>query len=164
MGVDIHMHIVSKDGESKYEDIFDGRNTRWFDNISHNVIDEVYDSFPCKYGLPELVPEAIKHDFEHREEGYYDFFYVNVEKFMMWFLHKRPDLDAGWVRTYDKWLYEKKDIIPELTRYLEKEDNLNDYHFIEVIDPYESSRWLYEFITSHDDLHPEDNIVYYFDC
>lgn len=164
MGVDIHMHIVSKDGNCKYEDIFDGRNGRWFDNISHNVEDEVYDDFPNKYGLPENTPENIRYDFEHREEGFYDFFYVKVEEFMKWFLYKRPDIDAGWVCTYDRWLYEKKGIIPNLVRYLDKESNPNDYHFIEVEDPYDCSGWLYQFITGHGDIHPEDNIVYYFDC
>lgn len=164
MGVDISMHIVSKDGELKYQDIFDGRDTRWFDNISHNVTDDIYESFPSKYGLPENSPEIVRHAFEHREEGFYDFFYVSVEEFMKWFLYKRPDIDAGWVCTYDKWLYEKKGVIPELAHYLDKELNPNDYHFIEVEGSYEGSRWVYEFITNHNDIHPEDNIVYYFDC
>ena len=165
MGVDIHMHIVGKNGEHKYEDIFDGRNSHWFDNICHNVIDEAYSNFPHEAGLPECVPETIEHDFEHREEGYYDFYYVNVEKFMKWYLQMRPDIDAGWVSTYDMWLYQSKGIIPnDLNHWLDKECNPNDYHFIEVEDPYECSRWLHEFITSHEDIHPEDNIVYYFDC
>lgn len=164
MGVDIHMNIITKDGGFRYSDIYDGRNSEWFDNISHKVINESYRNFPHEYGLPELIPEDIKHDYEHREEGYYDFYYVKVEDFIKWYITMRPDLDAGWVSTYDQWLYQRKGIVPEVMHWLDKEYNPNDYHFIEVENPWESSSWLHEFVTSHEDIRPDDYIVYYFDC
>ena len=48
MGVDITMHIVRGKNEIIYENIFDGRNSEWFDNISGRGTD-IYDEFPAKY-------------------------------------------------------------------------------------------------------------------
>ena len=85
-------------------------------------------------------------------------------KFLDWFEHTRPDIDAGWVSTYDKWLYETKGIVPDLSHYLEEDANPYDYHFIEVVNPWDSSAWLYNFIKNQSNAAPEDYIVYYFDC
>lgn len=166
MGVDIHMHIISKEGKIKFKDIFDGRNSDWFNNISggdyHN---EFYQSFPVRYGIPEAVPDSIKEDFDNKDEYcYYDFRHVNVGEFLEWFEEARPDIDAGWVCTYDKWLYENKKIVPELDRWLDEDANPYDYHFIEVENPWDCSRWLFEFIGEREDITVDDFIVYYFDC
>ena len=162
MGVDIHMSIISKDGESRCENIFDGRDTEWFDNISGNYCSEFYQNFPLRNGLPDTIPEIIKKDQESGD--FYNFFHVNVGEFLEWFLATRPDVDAGWVCTYDKWLYEKKNIIPELAHWLDEEDNPYDFHFIEIENPWDTTRWLYEFITERKDITSDDYIVYYFDC
>lgn len=166
MGVDIHMSIISKRGEYKYHDIFDGRDTEWFDNITGNYYNEAYQHFPIMNSLPEIVPDKIKENFEKAADyGYYNFFHVNIGEFIEWFMEARPDIDAGWLSTYEKWLYEKKHIIPQtLPHELDEECNPYDYNFVEVENIYEGSRWLYEFITEHSDITAEDFIVYYFDC
>lgn len=163
MGVDIHMSIVGQNGEFKHHDIFDGRNSEWFDNITHSYHTSFYQNFPRMCDIPEKVPDEIKED--HEDGGYYDFFHVRVGEFMDWFEETRPDIDVGWVCTYDQWLYQKKGIVPELSHFLDEDDNPYDYHFIEVENPWDCSRWLYEFlIANKETVNPEDFIVYYFDC
>lgn len=164
MGVDIHMSIISKNGESKFKEIFDGRDYEWFDNISGNYHTEFYQNFPLMNGIPEKVPDNIREDFAS-EGVFYDFFHVNVGEFLSWFEEARPDIDAGWVSTYDKWLYEKKNIVPELFHWLDEDNNPYDYQFIEIENPWECSKWLYDFIIKHKkEIGPNDFIVYYFDC
>jgi hypothetical protein len=168
MGVDIHMHIISKEGKMKIENIFDGRDSEWFDNISGgDYHSEFYQNFPVRYGIPEAAPDSIKKDFDNKDEYcYYDFRYVNVGEFMDWFEETRPDIDAGWISTYDKWLYEKKKIVPrDLPHWLDEDCNPYDYHFIEVENPWDCSKWLYEYIDDRKtSIDPNDFIVYYFDC
>lgn len=164
MGVDIHMNIVTKDGKYRCEDIFDGRNSEWFDNLCENYHSEFYQNFPRRHGIPEAVPESIGKDFTDEDSCYYDFYHINVGEFLEWFEEARPDIDAGWVSTYDKWLYEKKKIIPEISHWLDEDANPYDYHFIEVENPWDCSKWLYEFINERKDISPDDFIVYYFDC
>ena len=165
MGVDIHMSIISKEGEYRAKEIYDGRDTEWFDNISGDYRSEFYEHFPMCRGIPEHVPDEIRRDYNDNSNfSYYDFCYVNVGEFLDWFEHTRPDIDAGWVSTYDKWLYETKGIVPDLLHYLEEDANPYDYHFIEVVNPWDSSAWLYNFIKNQSNATPEDYIVYYFDC
>ena len=164
MGVDIHMSIISKEGEYKFKDIFDGRDSEWFDNISGDYGSDFYQNFPVCNGLPEKVPDEIRKDFTDKESFYYDFHYVNVGEFLEWFIEVRPDIDAGWVSTYDQWLYEKKKVIPELNHSLGEEDNPYDFHFIEIENPWDSSKWLYDYILERKDITVDDFIVYYFDC
>lgn len=165
MAVDIHMNIISKEGEYKYNDLFDGqRDSEWFDNLcSKYHSNSLYDSFPRRYGIPDAVPEGIKKDLD--EGSYYDFFHVKVGEFLEWFSNMRPDIDAGWVSTYEMWLYQAKGIIPEeIPHELDEDLNALDYHFIEIENPYDSTKELFNFIVEHKDIDPEDYIVYYFDC
>ena len=161
MGVDIHLSIISKDGEYRCNDIYDGRDGEWFDNLCGNYSNESYQNFPRRHGIPMVAPEDLK---KAEEEGsYYNFYHVNVGEFLEWFVEARPDVDAGWVSTYDKWLYERKKVVPELNRFLGEEDNPYDFHFIEVENPWDSSRWLYEYILEREDITVDDFIVYFFD-
>lgn len=166
MGVDIHLGIATRDGKYKFEEIFDGRNYEWFDNISGGcrATGGEYEDFPRHFGIPENAPVSLSKAFN--EEGcYYDFNYVKVADFYTWFAKARPDIDAGWVSTYDKWLYEKKGIIPEVDHYLSEEKNPNDYHFIEIVNKWDCSKWLLDFLVEHGEtISPDDYIVYYFDC
>ena len=166
MGVDIHMHIISKDGTVKYEDIFDGRDYDWFANLTGHCTDDSYRHFPYRVGIPENVPANIKEYYDCGMRGcYYDFCYVNVGDFYDWYETARPDIRAGWLTTYERWLYTRKNIVPEeLPRELDPEWNANDYHFTEVEFPYEPSRWLIEFFDNHLDIGIDDYVVYYFDC
>jgi hypothetical protein len=168
MGVDIHMGIASRDGKYIYDEIFDGRNSEWFGNISGDVrgmTGEVYQNFPRNSGIPDKAPEELVKVYNEERDTFYGFNYVKVADFLTWFSKARPDVDAGWVTTYDKWLYEKKGVEPEIKHYLSDEDNINDFHFIEVEDKWDCSKWLYDFLAEHgESINVEDYIVYYFDC
>lgn len=161
MGVDIHMHILDKDGKILDKEIFDGRNSEWFNNLQGNGWDDEYDHFPAYCGLPEVCPKEIS-QFEG-EIGYYGFNFMTVGEFNRWFIKYRPDLKAGWVSTYDKWRIEKKHYIPEdLPQYLSSEDNKDDMHFVEYVNTFDCSRWLYQYIKEKN-FSGDDYIVYYFD-
>lgn len=164
MGVDIHMYIVAKNGKMKFDNIFEGRNREWFDALQNQSCDVVYDSCPIHRGLPECVPSKITDAQNH--DIYYGFHYMNVSEFKTWFAEKRPDIDAGWCNTYDKWLYETKKIQPEvLYRELSEDANPNDWHFIEVWNPYDCNCWLFNYLEDYASyITDSDNIVYYFDC
>ena len=168
MGMDIHMHIVKND-EVIAKNIFDGRNSEWFNNLKGDGNDDEYDHFPSYGGIPDNCPEFIKTiydgDCNNDEEyfGYFGFYYVNAGDYIKWFEKYRPDTDAGWVTTYEKWAWEKKGIKPEyLAKYLNKDANINDMHFIEVVNPWDCGRWLYNYIKDH--KIPDDAcVIYYFD-
>ena len=162
MAVDIHLSIISKDGEYRCNEIYDGRDHEWFDNLTVNYGNEFYQNFPRRHGIPLVAPEDLKK--QESEGDCYGFYHVNVGEFLEWFVEVRPDIDAGWVSTYDKWLYERKGIVPQLNCFLGEEDNPYDFHFIEVENPWDSSKWLYEFIQEREDITVDDFIVYCFDC
>jgi hypothetical protein len=162
MGVDLHMSIF-KNKECIAEDIFKGRNSTWFNNIMGKGNDEIYDSFPLKYGdSNETSEEWVR---LHKDPGsYFGHHYINVKEFKDWFLKYRPDEDAGWVTTYEKWAYENKGIEPEyLKKELCKDDVIEDMHFIVVTNKYDCSAWLYCYLEDNDI--PDDAVVQYcFDC
>ena len=164
MGIDIHMSIV-RNGKESIPNIFDGRNSDWFRNLCGDGWDEEYDHLPSHYGIPDECPEKIKEDFDRpARDGYYGFYYIIVKDFKEWFEDYRPDLQAGWASTYDKWRIENKHYIPEngLPHYLDKEDNKDDMHFIEYANIYDCSRWLYQFLCDRN-VPGDAYIVYYFD-
>lgn len=164
MGMDIHMHIV-KNGKVLAENIFEGRNSQWFANISCRSGDDDYNNFPNKVGLSPQAPEKFKDCYTNRNEyGFFDFYYVNVKDFIKWFDASRPDIDAGWITTYDKWKWEKKGIYPdEIHHYLDEDDNVNDMHFVEVSDKYDCSREIFHIVLPMVDDGDAD-ITYWFDC
>ena len=104
MGRDIYMHIV-ENGCVLKRDIFEGRCSDWFDNLSNNGWDHSYDHLPVEYGISPESSEELKKEY-NTEEGYYDFRYIKVSDFLNWFEKYRPDIEAGWVTTYEKWLIE----------------------------------------------------------
>ena len=161
MGRDIHLNII-KNGSYLGINIFKGRNQEWFNNLLGDSYDEVYGEFPRNSGIPSNAP--IDYEIKYNKDNFcYGFYYVHVGDFKQWYLKYRPDLDAGWVSTYDKWRYENKGILPsEVSHYLDKDDNINDMHFIEFVNEYDCSKWLYEYIYDH--VIPDDaDIVYCFD-
>ena len=164
MGVDIHMNIV-KDNKILFPNIFEGRNSDWFNNLQGSGWDYEYDHLPEYTGIPDKCPEEIKDDFKKPAgAGYYGFHYMIVKEFKRWYEKYRPDLKAGWANTYNKWRIEKKHYVPEcgLPQYLSEEDNKEDMHFVEYVDYYECSRWLYKYLKEKDV--PDDAYIsYYFD-
>lgn len=162
MGKDIHMFIV-KDNEILAKEIFDGRNSEWFCNMAvNNCGDDCYEYLPVKYSWKDNVPEELSKKY-NQENDYFDFRSVKVEDFKDWFYKYRPDIDAGWVTTYDKWRIEKKGYVPwDIKHYLDEDDDLRDMHFIEVSNPYDCSNWLCNYLV--DNKVPNDaDIIYCFD-
>ena len=159
MGMDIHMALV-KNNEYVKEDIFDGRNSDWFNNMAGNGWDDVYDKLPMNYGLSEQTPAEYE---EKYKDWCFNYRYINVKDFKEWFQKYRPDIDAGWVSTYDKWRIEKKGYIPEdIFHYLPEDANLADMHFIEVINQYDCSAWLFTYLVDNN-IDDDVDIVYCFD-
>lgn len=164
MGVDIHMHIV-KNKEIVKESIFEGRNSEWFMNLQGNGNDDAYDHFPFKsYNVSEQAPdELIK---ESHDEWYYGHRTVKVVDYMNWFKKYRPDRHAGWVTTYDMWRIENKGFVPNDMDYkfqLDKDDIIEDWHFVEWTDHYDCAAWLYNFLVDNK-IDVDAEITYWFDC
>ena len=161
MGMDIHMNLV-KDSEYLKRDIFDGRDPEWFLNLCQRGWQDEYNKLNINFGLCPQSPKEINQE-ELIKKGYFDFCYINVKDFKEWFVEYRPDRDAGWVTTYDKWRIENKNYIPEyIDHYLSKEDNINDMHFITITNPYDSSAWLYHYLIKNE-IPDEADITYWFD-
>lgn len=161
MGVDIHLHII-KDQKVIAQDIFDGRNSEWFDNLQGRGNDSGYDRLPTEYGFPDEAPNFIKED--AKKGGYYGFHYIIAGEFCEWFNKYHPDLQAGWISTFDKWQLERKKIIPEEFYYILPNDaNDKDMIFCEWQNEYDCSLWLYNYLLEHE-VYADAVIVYYFDC
>lgn len=153
---------IFKNKECIAEDIFDGRNTTWFNNMMGRGNDEVYDSLPLGYGISDETSEEWAR--LHEDPcSYFERHYINVKDFKDWFEDKRPDIDAGWVTRYEAWAYKHKGIVPELHRKLWENDIIEDMEFIEVTNPYDCSAWLYDYLK--DNNIPDDACIQYcFDC
>lgn len=163
MGVDIHTFIVNKDdGSIIKKDLYEGRNSEWFQDLQGRGYKFEYDELPTYIGIPEVITDGeIKEDYD--TDFLFGFNYITIKDFCDWFVKYRPDKDAGWITTYDKWRVENKGYYPEdnLKYYLDKDDRIEDMHFVEVVDKYDPSAYIYNQIK---DLNDEDYFVYYFDC
>lgn len=161
MGMDIHLFIV-KDKEYLGKEIFDGRNSEWFHNMMQKGWNEVYDHLPVKYEVSEQAPNEIDEQ-KLAEDLYFGFRTVNVGDYRNWFIKYKPNKDAGWVSTYDKWRIENQGyIIEDIPHYLSSDDNINDMHFIEVENHYDCSKWLFEYLEEHN-IPNDADITYWFD-
>lgn len=165
--MDIHLHVIRGEEVIK-ENIFTGRSAAWFDNLRKRGCQEEYDALPTSYGIPEVAPALIKAAWAYKsDQNYFDFQYLLVREFLSWFRKYRPDRDAGWVTTYDKWRIENKGYIPEdPIRYLSKEvleENGQDLNFVTFENPYDCSKWLYDYLMSYTEIEYNDIIVFYFD-
>lgn len=161
MGMDIHMHLV-QNGQYIKKNIFDRRDREWFSNLSGEGDDFEYNELSFYYGISPQSPKEINPE-ELIKKGYFNLFYINVKDFKEWFEKYRPDIDAGWVTTYDKWRIENKNYVPEyINHYLDKEDNINNMHFITITNPYDSSAWLYQYLIENE-IPDEADITYWFD-
>lgn len=161
MGVDIHM-FVTKGKEIIAENIFNGRNTNWFNNLMGQGNDEEYDELPVIHRTSKDIPDKI---LEEYESGYYGFSHCTVKEFIDWFNEYRPDVDAGWVTTYEKWKIEHKNYVPDYVCHdMPIDVPIEDLHFVEIVDKHDCSRWLVEYLESNPDVTDDMLIVFYFDC
>ena len=159
MGIDIHMYLV-KDKKIVKENIYKGRDSEWFNNLQGDGWDDVYDTFPVEYGVSPQAPSELNE--KANEKFYFDRRYISVKAFKDWFIQHRPDLRAGWVTTYDRWNYKRRGVLPDEKRFLDKEDNKNDYHFIEYSDENDQSLWLYNYLKDNN-IEDDVDIIYWFD-
>ena len=166
MGVDISMYIVKdkKDisNTSSSWGIFDGRNSIWFNNLQQIGDNEIYNYLNIKPGISKQAPDDFS---KYKNLDYYGFNYISVKDFKDWFIKYRPDIDAGWISTYDKWRMEKKGYEPDyLPKYLDKDDDINDMHFVEYETIWDDcSIWLYNYLIDNK-VPDEADITYWFDC
>lgn len=169
MGADIHMKLI-KDNKIIEDDLFEGRNYDWFDdltgkgyctNVSYKTLFDIKTA-----GIPEDSPKEIVDDYN--EDWYFDFYWMKLKDFCNWVKTSRPQLEAGWVSTYDAWAYKKKGIIPEeMFKSLASidEEYIKDYNFIEIVNKFEPSYYISEYLINKGyDIEDEDyKIVFYFD-
>lgn len=111
-------------------------------NLSGQGWNIAYDFLPYIDSAPKLIPENERHLLVETLH-YYDFRCINIKDYFDWFRKYCPCTDAGWVTTYEKWLYDTKNIVPEVSHYLDKDAVKEDTHFIEVMDDEEPGYWLY---------------------
>lgn len=117
MGVDIHIHLVKFNHETRYfeeiklfrldkkinkyceVDLFPGRNSEMFDAMSERG-DSSYGVFPyCLLRINSLAPELQKIIKEKKETiGYYGFYEINLASFDSYVKEnpKVKDFDADW--------------------------------------------------------------------
>jgi len=163
MGVDIHMFIVDKDKQILKEDIFDGRNSEWFNNLQDRGNDNVYDYCPIVYGWKPVCSKKLIRQYVDCQ-SYYGHFHISVKLFKEWFEKYNPHKEAGWVTTYEKWQIENQSYCPEDPKhFLDDDDIIEDMHFVEWVNEFDCSLWLYDYLI---DNNIPDNawIVYCFDC
>ena len=157
MGLDITMSIV-KNGEYLKEKIFKGRNQEWFRNLMQDG-NEIYDKLPIRCGIPAEAPNDWKEKYS-KDNYFWGQRWFKVGDFREWYMKYRPDRDAGWTTKYQAWLYENTGEIPEyFAKELYPDDIIEDRVFIEVINEYDCSRWLCEYLAQNNI--PNDAIVVY---
>ena len=165
MGMDMTIHVI-RGKEFIEKDFFNGRKREWFDNMRDRGNEEEYDFLPVSYGLPSEVPDEVLADFQ-KEDCYFDFRYMTVRDYIDWYRKYRPDLNGGWVTSYDRWRIEKKGHVPaNPIHYLSQEvidANGGDLHFVTWEDPFDCARWLYNVLMDCCEIGQDDLIVYYFD-
>ena len=168
MGVDIHIYVVDKFGKKKTEELYDGRNYRWFDNLQDRGMDPEYNYLPRLYWND--TPREIFNLFKDLEtKDYYGMAAVRISDLIGWYNKYRPHVHAGWVTKYDAWLYHAKDIIPSEDDVYTDPSIIEDfkvelYEFIEYTDKYNPMTEIYDKITQDTGIANDDYLIFYFDC
>lgn len=166
MGMDITLRLLDKNGKFLTEDIYDGRNREWFNNMSGKYItDEAYSHLPLGYGTLDFFPNEWLEMEQDRD--YFDFRYISVKEYRNWYMKYNPSYQAGWVNRYTEFLMKYKGYTPEygidLYQELDKEDVIEDMVWVEFNAEYDNSTWLYNYLDENNI--PNDAwIVYCFDC
>ena len=168
MATDIHMYLINKDGAIINDNLYDGRNYHWFDNITEKGTDPEYEYYPAHYGLPLSkdikIPKKIKD--EYAKNCYYDFYYMKLKDYIDWFLEYKPHIKAGYFTEYDKWLIENKGYVPdedEVITNVEAIEHPELYMFMIYENIYNPDKDIASNINVDGSI--EDYyIIYYFDC
>lgn len=158
MGVDIIMDIYHK-GKLIHTDIFEGRNSEWFDNLNGNGYDREYDYFPRVSGPcpgAENIPDEEKYN--------YGFYHIRVLDFLNWYDKHQPYLHAGWVNKVTSFNYINKNIIPDENEVYEmlpvwKEDFHRDNYVWLAYRKEDPSSVIMHFISMKNV--PEDAYIFY---
>ena len=158
MGVDIHTYIV-KNKEVIGKNLYDGRNSEWFNNLQGRGDDLEYNRLYTDWGISPQAPDYFNDKYT-QEKGYYGFYYISVKEFKEWYETYKPYLKAGWASTWDAWAIKNKGYIPDyLSHYKEDDSEI----FIEYTDIYEPSRHIYEYLIEHK-IDDDADFTYWFDC
>ena len=158
MGVDIHTFIV-KDKKIIAENLYDGRNSEWFNNLQGRGDDIEYERLYTMYGISPQAPDEFNEKYSQKN-GYYGFYYISVGEFKEWYEKYKPYLKAGWASVWDAWAIKNKGYIPDyLSHYKEDESEV----FIEYNDLYEPSRHIYEYLIEHE-IDNDADFQFFFDC
>ena len=171
MGVDLHMHIIDREGNFLAKDLFEGdRDYDWFDALQGSEAVDSFKRLPFSSGIPEELKDKIFSS-EEEEKSYYGFGYITIKDFYNWFWKNRPDHNAYWTTKRQAWLYQTKKIVPNLQLYslvgvLEEYGcPIEDMVFIDVIDEEDNYKKLIKII-EEDPIFSKMNdsyLVYYFD-
>ena len=173
MGVDIHMFVI-KDNEILKDDMFDGRNSEWFNNLSGTSIsDPTYHELCRHSGWKNInCPEELYKEYCEPQEGdnicyFYGHTAIKVGDFLDWFYDYCPDKKAGYAPRYIAWLASEKNIMPsndDVRQYVSKaEIEEEDLVWFEYTDKYEPSIDIAEQINNFQC--PRDAwIIFCFDC
>lgn len=169
MATDIHMYLIDNKGNIINDNLYDGRNYHWFDNITNRYTDFEYSYFPAHYGLPLFedikIPKKIENDYT--EKRGYDFYYMKLKDYLNWFNQYKPHIKAGYFTEYDKWLIENKGYIPdedEVITHIENIEHPEIYIFMTYENIYNPDKKIISKIDITDDSIEDYYIIYYFDC
>lgn len=169
MGVDIHIYVVDKFGKKKTDNLYDGRNYGWFDNLQDRGMAPEYSYLPRLYR--NNTPKEIVNLFNDlgAKDGYYGMTAVRISDLIKWYNQYRPHVHAGWVTKYDAWLYRAKGIVPSeddvyTDPYITDSFKVELYEFIEYTDDYNPMTIVYDKITNNNLIFNDDYLIFYFDC
>lgn len=157
MGMDIYINVVDKDGNYIKKDLYDGRDSEWF----YNIIEELgeYYYVPWTYGTDlDYIPTEIKEMFDDgfRVKS------VKVADLLNWYDKYRPDIDAGYIRRYDKWRWETKAIPPDQICHFRDPDMDKDWVWIENVPTrHEPIKEIIDQIDNNQ-VNPNDYVIIYF--
>lgn len=170
MGVDIHMKLIHKDGRMVNDNLYDGRNSEWFDSLVGNGFDitGAYDELQ-EYIGPGLPLNAAEEDKNNLKiEGYYGAHQINAADYKSWYDRCKPHIYAGWVTVYQDWIYRTKGIPVEadaIKLNLTTEDNPANYMFKEFTNKYDCNTCVLKQIMSSKDIdiaNLDEYIIYFY--
>ena len=84
MGVDIHTYIV-KNKEVIGKNLYNGRNSEWFNNLQGRGDDLEYNRLYTDWGISPQAPDYFNDKYT-QEKGYYGFYYISVKEFKEWYV------------------------------------------------------------------------------